>query len=81
MVSENMMYCLYLSTTAPARGGPVMAATPLVKVSRPNPAPRPESDHTDDGDNDDYGVTSDAEQGDEGRGHGGHPEAGDQPEH
>ena len=58
-----------------------MAATPLVKVSRPNPAPRPENDHTDDNDNDSDEITSDPEQGDEGRGHGGHPEARDQPEH
>ena len=73
--------CCYLSTTAPARGGPVMAATPLVKVSRPNPAPRPASDVTDDNDNDDDRVTSDPEQRDEGGRHGGHPEARDQPEH
>ena len=58
-----------------------MAATPRVSVNRPNPVPSPESDHTDDNDTDDGQVTSDAEEGDEGRGHGGHPEACDQPKH
>ena len=60
-----------------------MAATPLVSVRRPNPVPRPEMRDTyvADNDTDDREVTSDAEEGDEGRGYGGHPEACDQPEH
>ena len=43
-VSDEKMHSFFinLSTTSPARGGPLMAATPLVSVSRPNPVPRPE---------------------------------------